>query len=151
MLGNLEEFTLERKYRPDEATLGKLSDKDNKELCKTLENPWLDNESGISCIPEGDYICEEDNTGNHQYWKVVNVPDRGNVEIHIGNKSIHTKGCILFGMKWTFMDDELAVSGSEWTLNRLKNNKILPSKFKLKIYSRSSNSCPADNLELYLQ
>ncbi|MFT5702884.1 MAG: hypothetical protein ACI9TO_000238 [Rickettsiales bacterium] len=132
----MNKLILKRKYRSGEATLGVLLDQENKEICKTLENPWINNEVGISCIPEGTYEVVSDNLGRFQYWKILNVPNRTGVEIHNGNKEQHTKGCILFGSKWGFIDDQLAVLGSKSTLRHLKNNEILADKFQIKIISQ---------------
>ena len=37
-----------------ESTIGKLYI-NGESFCDTLENPWLDNQRNISCIPEGQY------------------------------------------------------------------------------------------------
>ena len=134
----MQNFTLVRKYRPNEATLGKILDPNNQEICKTLENPWLDNQNEISCIPEGTYEVEADNSGKFQYWRILNIPGRDAVEIHSGNKEEDTKGCLIIGARWGFMDDELAVLSSRTTLKRLKNNKTLPEKFTLEITSNAN-------------
>lgn len=128
-------FTIKRKYREGEATLGTLFDEDGKQICKTLELPWLDNKEGISCIPEGLYEVEADDTGRHRYWKILNVPEREAVEFHIGNKVKHTRGCICAGKEWVFMNDELAINSSKLTLDNLKDKKILPDSFELDIRS----------------
>ena len=131
----MKKFILKRKYREGEATLGTLFNQEKQEICKTLENPWLDNQQNTSCIPEGIYQVTADNTGKFKYWKILNVPDRDCVEIHYGNKQKDTKGCIIFGKYWGFIDDELAVINSKLTLNLLKNNKILPNRFQLEVTS----------------
>ncbi|MDA7705719.1 DUF5675 family protein [Rickettsiales bacterium] len=131
----MENFILKRKYRNGEATLGTLLNEHEEEICKTLENPWLDNEQGVSCIPEGIYEVQVDDTGRFQYWKILNVPERDAVEIHYGNREKDTRGCVIFGKRWGFIADELAVLTSKPTLNRLKKNKTLPDKFSLQITS----------------
>ena len=131
----MDYFTLKRKYRENEATLGTLFNPNQEEICKTLENPWLDNQERISCIPEGIYEVQTDNTGRFRYWKILNVEARKLVEIHYGNKEEDTEGCIIFGARWSFIDDKLAVIDSKPTINFLKENKILPDKFYLKITS----------------
>ena len=130
----IKTITLKRKYRPGEATLGTLLD-GKKQICKTLENEWLDNEVNISCIPEGTYKVRRDSTGQFKYWRLFDVPGRSEIEIHNGNKGQHTRGCILFGKYWCFMDDEIAVSSSRLTLDYLLDRKILPDEFNLKITS----------------
>lgn len=129
----MKKFILKRKYRPNEATLGIVFDENKKEICRSLENPWRDNKPNISCIPEGIYTVKKDSTGKFKYWKILNVIERENIEIHTGNKQKDTKGCLIFGARWCFMDDELAVSNSKDTLDYLKNRKILPDEFQLEI------------------
>ena len=131
----MENFILKRKYREGEATLGTLLNESEKEICKTLENPWLDNEQGVSCIPEGIYEVVSDDTGRFRYWKILNVEGRSVVEIHNGNTANDTEGCIIFGKKWGFLNDELAVLTSKPTLDHLKRKKILPDRFRLQITS----------------
>ena len=100
-----------RKYRKEqtEGTL-EIYDEDTGELefvCKTLELPWLDNQTGISCIPEGYYDViprSSPKYGNHLH--VTEVPNRSLILIHPGNyagsKNPKTgksdiRGCILVG------------------------------------------------------
>lgn len=71
----------------------------NYETCfATLEDPWKDNKVGVSCIPEGDYICKRDYTGKHRYYKILDVPGRSAIEIHGGRTHLHTRGCVLLGL-----------------------------------------------------
>jgi len=76
--------------------------------CYTLELPWRDNQSNISCIPKGKYaveICHSPHFGT--IYHIKDVPDRANVLIHAGNwagdvsKGYRTnvKGCILLGAR----------------------------------------------------
>ena len=104
---------------------------DGKEICKTLENGWKDNKPRISCIPTGTYTCTRDHTGRFQYWKINNVPNRTNIEIHNGNIADHTLGCVIVGSRWGRLDDKPAVFRSIKTLDELK--KILPDEFELEI------------------
>jgi len=131
----MKKFILKRKYRQNEATLGTILDEEQKEICKTLENPWFDNKEKISCIPEGIYTIKKDNSGKFKYWKIVGIANRSDIELHNGNKQKDTKGCLIIGKKWVFMDDELAVSDSVNHLEYLKNKKILPDEFLLEIKS----------------
>ena len=38
----------------EKSTIGELF-LNGERICDTLENPWLDNQRNISCIPEGEY------------------------------------------------------------------------------------------------
>jgi len=129
----MDKFTLKREIMSNKATLGRLLDSDGNEICKTLENPWLNNHVGISCIPVGTYNCIKDDQGRFQYWRLENVPGRSSIEIHPGNKEKDTRGCILLGKNWVFMDDELAVNSSRVTLDRIKSEGVLPDKFQLEV------------------
>jgi hypothetical protein len=121
---------LKREIVSNKAILGTLI-LNNKEIAKTLENPWLNNAEKISCIPVGIYECVADNTGRFQWWKVLNVPDRGSIEIHEGNREKDTRGCILIGKDWGFYKGELAVMSSVKTLKKIR--PTLGQRFQLKI------------------
>ena len=87
-------LTLARSYLTDR-TVGVLSGKGID--FKTLERPWLNNHSNISCIPEGVYVVKRDKTGKFQYYAVKDVPNRFAIEFHAGNFVEHSQGCILVG------------------------------------------------------
>lgn len=93
-------ITLNRQVYNSSCTLGTLY-VDNKEICKTLELPYRDNQNDISSIPAGVY------KGNLRYdkddkWRIqlVDVPNRTGVQIHIGNVPKSTIGCILVGKSY---------------------------------------------------
>lgn len=126
----MEEIILKRHLISNLGVLGYLF-KDNKRIATTLENKWHHNIPNLSCIPEGEYICKEDNTGKFQWWKVEGVSGRRNIEIHQGNKVDDTLGCILVGEleSETISYGRLYIKNSVKTLKKLK--KILPKEFKL--------------------
>lgn len=128
----MKKIILKREIISNKAILGTLLDGD-KELCKTLENPWLNNKRNVSCIPEGTFRCVKDNEGRFRHFRLLDVCGRSNIEIHEGNKEEHTQGCILLGKEWVFMDNELAISDSRKTIKKLKG--ILPEEFNLTIIS----------------
>ena len=82
-----------RDYQHDKTT-GIWTLPDGTEI-PTLERPWLDNQVGISCIPSGTYKFKRDHHGKHQWWSIIDVPNRTNIEIHEGSKVSHSEGCIL--------------------------------------------------------
>lgn len=90
-----------RDKKTDRSTLGKLS-VDGMYVCETLELPWRENQTGISCIPAGTYpvVFREDPGSKYPYphLHVQNVPGRTWILFHIGNKPADTRGCILPGM-----------------------------------------------------
>lgn len=110
--------------------LGKL-ESDGKEIAATLENPWLDNLQGISCIPSGQYKCVKDNTGKFQWWKILDVEGRQDIEIHQGNYAKDTRGCIIIGQDWAWEGEEPKVINSTATLKKLQ--KILSDEFIIEI------------------
>jgi len=127
----MQKLTLKRKYREGEATLGIITMK-SKELCRTLERPWLDNQSNVSCIPEGKYIAKKYSSAKYpDVWELKNVKDRTYILIHAGNLVKHTEGCILVGMDWGFLNDELAVLSSRKALYSLR--MTLGDEFEIEI------------------
>jgi hypothetical protein len=84
------------------STIGKLF-LDGEFLCDTLENPYLNNQRNISCIPEGQYkvrlrTARESATKEYLHLLVQDVPDRSLVLFHTGNTAKDTRGCILVGI-----------------------------------------------------
>jgi len=100
----VKELNLDR--RPTErATPGHLFF-DGRFLCYTLEPPWKDNKTSISCIPDGDYTCMWHNSPRFGWlYTVLDVPGRTNIHIHVGNTLEDTYGCILPG--GGYMNDAL--------------------------------------------
>ena len=85
-----------------ESTIGELF-LNGERICDTLENPWVDNQRNISCIPEGVYpvrlrLPRESGTRDYIHLLVKDVKDRDYILIHIGNTAKDTSGCILVGL-----------------------------------------------------
>jgi len=78
---------------PDRTT-GVFTLPDGKEF-DTLERPWLDNQVNVSCIPTGFYRFKRDLHGKHQWFRLVHVDKRADIEFHEGTKPRHSNGCIL--------------------------------------------------------
>jgi len=84
-----------------ESTIGKLFI-NGESFCDTLENPWLDNQRNISCIPGGQYnvrlrLARESATRDYLHLLVQDVPNRSYILFHRGNTAKDTSGCILVG------------------------------------------------------
>jgi len=98
--GTATAFYVTRIYdslNPDGPTRGRFrfADKDYY----SLELPWKENQPEISCIPEGEYPCILAWSARFDRFMphLVNVPNRSEIEIHAGNSTADTRGCILIG------------------------------------------------------
>lgn len=96
----------------DSGTFGKMIIPDQKVSYHSLELPWRDNQQGISCIPEGSYLCTRRKSPKFGWTYILNgVPGRSYILIHSANfggdvskgyKS-HLRGCITLGLKKMYM------------------------------------------------
>jgi hypothetical protein len=85
-----------------ESTIGELFI-NGERICDTLENPWLDNQRTISCIPEGEYpvrlrTARESATRDYLHLLIQDVPNRDFILVHRGNFPSQTQGCLLVGL-----------------------------------------------------
>lgn len=112
------ELTVERKSSSTNCTMGYLI-ANGKVICYTLELPWKDNSSNISCIPLGTYngILRYDKADG---WRIQleNVPNRTGVQIHMGNYTRQIEGCILVGTEAKL--DSCSVFNSSDAYSKLK-------------------------------
>jgi len=65
-------------------------------LCNSIELPWHNNLSRISCVPEGTYELVKRYSPKHKWHlQLNNVPNRQLILIHAANDAIkELKGCI---------------------------------------------------------
>jgi len=127
----MQKVKLKREIISNKAVLGSL-EIESKEIAKTLENPWLNNEPFISCIPVGEYIVKTYSSNKYpNVWELQDVEGRSYILIHSGNVEEHTQGCILVGRKWGFLGENIAVLDSRNTLGKLRS--ILDDEFLLNI------------------
>lgn len=63
----------------------------------TMELPELHNQPDVSCIPAGTYRIERDHTGKHRVYRLLDVPGRTGIEIHVANYVQELNGCIALG------------------------------------------------------
>jgi hypothetical protein len=88
------ELTIERTYFP-EGTNGKLT-WEGKLICKTIELPWRENETRVSCVPEGKYLLQKRYSAKFKWHiELKDVPGRKFILIHPANdakRELH--GCI---------------------------------------------------------
>ena len=85
----------------EDSTVGELF-LNGERMCDTLENPYINNERNISCIPEGEYkvrlrLARESATRDYLHLLVQDVPNRDWILFHRGNSAKDTSGCILVG------------------------------------------------------
>lgn len=118
--------TLTRIQRDDKQTLGYIDIYNGVErvfTCKTLELPYRKNQTNISCIPEGVYLCELfTSPSKGEVYKLRYVVDRTFIEIHAGNFNYDILGCILVGDNFIDINKDgcLDVTNSRHTLDALK-------------------------------
>ena len=71
----------------------------------TRELPWLDNKKSISCIPPGKYLCKRYSSKKYKNtFEITKVPGRKYILIHIGNFKSNSKGCVLVGESFDYID-----------------------------------------------
>lgn len=125
-------YTLKRATEVEYGTFGVLLNPLGHPICVTCEDPWNQNQIGISCIPQGTYQCEKySGTKYKNVWIVKDVPGRTAILIHIGNTHLDTRGCILVGQKFGIVKGLPAVLSSGLAMAFLR--KTLPNKFTLNI------------------
>ena len=112
-------LVLDREIFTDQSIIGRLY-LNEEYVCDTLENPYINNERNISCIPEGKYNVRlrtprESATRDYLHLIVQEVPDRSYILFHKGNKPEHTQGCILVG----FNNEQDFVSKSKYAMDFL--------------------------------
>lgn len=92
----MKELHVMRRFYAEGFTLGELHSGDNK--WHALELPWADNHPDISCIPTGVYKATHHvRHDGLPSLLLADVPGRTEVEIHPGNTTANTHGCILIG------------------------------------------------------
>lgn len=93
----MKTFRLKRISGTPQAVFGALIE-DGIPFVVTLEEPWLNNQRGASCIPVGAYVCRRVISPKFgDTFEVTNVPGRSHILFHKGNTTDDTEGCILVG------------------------------------------------------
>ena len=87
-------ISITRTYFPD-GTNGKL-ECEGKFICKTIELPWKNNETKVSCISEGKYFIKKRYSKKFQWHiEVVDVKNRSFILFHPANNAQkELNGCI---------------------------------------------------------
>ena len=63
-----------------------------------VENPWMDNQTHVSCIPAGTYKAFTRVGSNGNVIELEDVPGRTHIQFHVGNTAADVDGCIAVGM-----------------------------------------------------
>lgn len=103
----MKTFTLRTVRQNDYATYSELFDDTAAKVACTLELPWKDNAHDVSCIPrDATYTACRRDSAEHEceLFGLVDVPGRGDIEMHIGCLPRDTKGCILLGTAFGQVD-----------------------------------------------
>lgn len=87
-------LALKRTYFPN-GTNGQI-ECEGKIVCNTIELPWRNNESRVSCIPEGKYLLEKRFSKKFQWHiEISDVPNRRAILFHPANNALkELHGCI---------------------------------------------------------
>ncbi len=95
--------------------------------CHTVELPWRDNASNISCVPAGEYICKLRRSPRFGLtFCLQDVKGRSFVLLHSGNLAgdraknwkTHSAGCLLLGKYRGRLSGQKAVMVSRPTLRQ---------------------------------
>lgn len=123
-----------KRFYDDDCTLGKLMIDDFRAF--TLEPRNLDNQQGISCIPEGNYsYFYRQSPTNGDVLELKHVEFRTHIQIHAGNFVSNTKGCILVGDGIKYINKDLIPDVTN-SINTLKKVLTLAGdEGKIRIYS----------------
>ena len=112
-------------------------------VCYTIELPWLGNQKGISCIPEGEYVLKKRFSPKFQWHlHLKNVPGRDLILIHPANDAkTELLGCIATVTLHTGIGKG---SSSRKALEKLKAlvYKAMPYDEEVKIRIQTNPSTP---------
>lgn len=130
----MKRLVLLRNYQDERVTLGDLLVYEGKKCifkCKTLELPWKENKSKVSCIPPGTYTAkfEYSNAFKQKLFELKGVSDRSEIKIHVANFAKQLLGCIGVGAMIADIDKDGIpdLASSRITLAKL-HDEILPQE-----------------------
>lgn len=105
----MERVVLERLESGDQGTFGRIHTRGLTLF--TVERPWLENRSNVSCIPTGIYRCVWTYSPrfNRKMYLVDGVPNRSGVRFHSANLASQLNGCVALGEKMGWLNRTKAV------------------------------------------
>ncbi len=114
----LFKITIDRKIKGVSCTQGYLLVNDSP-IAYCLELPDKDNDNYISSIPKETYSATI-RTDGPKGWRIalLDVPNRENIQIHVGNYTSDITGCIVPGKKISL--DDCSVSDSRPAMQDLE-------------------------------
>ena len=113
-------------------------------ICKTIEDPWKNNEPNKSCIPEGVYLAKRTSRPKHgntfvlinEDLKIAEYPKLGMRDsclIHTANTILDVEGCIGLGEKLGCLGSQWAVLDSVSAVRRFMQFMDQEQEFQLTI------------------
>jgi peptidoglycan L-alanyl-D-glutamate endopeptidase CwlK len=118
-LNLIRNITSFEKDRNGNYTLGSLRSGDN-EIVATLEPAWADNKVNLSAIPTGTYTCKRArNSKGVEAYVINSVLGRSGIWLTVGNTSKDTRGSILLGTEYGYINNDRAVMNSRRALEKL--------------------------------
>lgn len=127
-------FTIKRVALATLATFGVMIAPDGIPFTNTLERPWLNNQTGVSCIPAGVYTCKRVKSpkfGNT--FQVMDVPGRAEILLHKGNLASDSHGCILIGERFEPVNGVPGIAESAVGFGELMQKLEGVNEFELEI------------------
>lgn len=127
----IEQATLTRLEQSDDGSFGVLK-LDGEVFCVTLEPPDKNNQSSISCIPPGEYVCRAVlSPGFGETYEICEVPGRTHILFHAGNVSRDTRGCVLLGRQYGALGSDRGVLRSGETFREFMQRCSDSESFRL--------------------
>lgn len=138
-------LVLNRGYLPF-GTFGQLV-LENGAKFATVERPWLNNQPGRSCFPEGEYtlrlrsspVVQRTSKGKYpKGFEVSNIPGRSLCMLHVANFPTDVEGCIGIGKEIVVIGGTLAVNNSIASFTELMEYLLLRDTWTLRVQGLSA-------------
>lgn len=132
-------LVLQRLKQSSMGTLGIITE-DGKEICQTLEKPWVDveldgiSDKNVSCINADTYICKRVHSPKFgEVFEITNVPNRDHILIHNANFLRELLGCVAVGLQSGEANGEYCVYKSKMALEHFMKNLEGVNEFYLEV------------------